>query len=527
MKQHKGKNAILYRRVSTTDQKKYGGSLSSQKDSLREFCRKNEINIIKEYEEDFSAKNFDRPEWKKLNTFAQKNKKEIDYLLVLDWDRFSRNVYEALGVINNFNSIGIEVNCIDKWVNYNDPMQMMMQLMYLGIPEVDNKIRSNKVKIGMRQGLKEGRWNMRQPIGYIKGKDENGRPLMQVDKKKYKLIRELFLMFESGLYSQNQLLKMKKFERLKLSKSNLSRMLKNELYAGKIKIPANETENETIIDGLHEAIISFKTYIKVQKILESKRRIKNGSYNDILFMRGHLKCDKCGGNLTGSGSKSKTGKKHYYYHCNTRKGCNERFRINYAHSTLEKLLSNLKPQEEVYTLFKVVLQRHYETTKGNRLKQMSEIKKDIKNLEMRKENLIEKLMEKVINDKDYKNFNNKIDIDIINKKEVLDELENTREDVNEYLKFGLSLFKNLDVVFKKSNHLVKRKLLSSIFDEKLTFDGEKYRTPKFKKGVEYIYMKINELEKEINNGEVQKEISSRLVPGVGLEPTRTIRSTGF
>ena len=244
-------------------------------------------------------------------------------------------------------------------------------------------------------------------------------------------------------------------------------------------------------------------------------------------MRGHLKCDKCGGNLTGSGSKSKTGKKHYYYHCNTRKGCNERFRINYAHSTLEKLLSNLKPQEEVYTLFKIVLQRHYETTKDDRLKQMSEIKKDIKNLEMRKENLIEKLMEKVINDKDYKNFNNKIDIDIINKKEVLDELENTKEDMNEYLEFGLSLFKNLDVVFKKSNYLVKRKLLSSIFDEKLTFDGEEYRTPKFKKGVEYIYMKINELEKEINNSVAQKEISSRLVPGVGLEPTRTIRSTGF
>ena len=170
MKQHKGKNAILYRRVSTTDQKKYGGSLSSQKDSLREFCRKNEINIIKEYEEDFSAKNFDRPEWKKLNTFAQKNKKVIDYLLVVDWDRFSRNTYEALGVINNFNSIGIEVNCIDKWVNYNDPMQMMMQLMYLGIPEVDNKIRSNKVKIGMRQGLKEGRWNIRTTMVILKEK---------------------------------------------------------------------------------------------------------------------------------------------------------------------------------------------------------------------------------------------------------------------------------------------------------------------------------------------------------------------
>jgi len=311
MKQYKGKNAILYRRVSTTDQKKYGGSLSSQKDSLREFCRKNEINIIKEYEEDFSAKNFDRPSIQNLLKFAKENRKDIDYILISNWDRFARDVSGALNVIKSTKEYGIEINSINNWVDYNDPNQLLLLLIHLGLPEIDNLNKSNKVKIGMRQGLKEGRWNMRQPIGYIKGKDENGRPLMQVDEKKYKLIRKLFLMFESGLYSQNQLLKMKKFERLKLSKSNLSRMLKNELYAGKIKIPANETENETIIDGLHEAIISFKTYIKVQKILESKRRIKNGSYDDILFMRGHLKCDKCGRNLTGSGSKSKTGKKHY------------------------------------------------------------------------------------------------------------------------------------------------------------------------------------------------------------------------
>ena len=49
---------------------------------------------------------------------------------MVDWDRFSRNVYEALGVINDFKNIGIEVNCIGKWVNYNDPPQTLMQLMH-------------------------------------------------------------------------------------------------------------------------------------------------------------------------------------------------------------------------------------------------------------------------------------------------------------------------------------------------------------------------------------------------------------
>ena len=147
-----GKRAILYRRVSTTDQKVFGNSLNAQQGSLRDFCEKNSMNIVKEFQEDYSAKNFNRPEWKRLNAFAKKNKKDIDYLLVVDWDRFSRNVYEALGVIEDFKNIGIEVNCIGKWINYNDPAQTMMQLMYLGMPEVDNKIRSQKSANGNATG---------------------------------------------------------------------------------------------------------------------------------------------------------------------------------------------------------------------------------------------------------------------------------------------------------------------------------------------------------------------------------------
>ena len=98
----RGKNAILYRRVSTSNQKEFGNSLNAQQSSLRDFCSKHSVNIVKEFQEDYSAKNFNRPEWKKLNDFAKKNKRDIDYLLVVDWDRFSRNVFEALGVINDF-----------------------------------------------------------------------------------------------------------------------------------------------------------------------------------------------------------------------------------------------------------------------------------------------------------------------------------------------------------------------------------------------------------------------------------------
>ena len=159
---------------------------------------------------------------------------------------------------------------------------------------------------------------------------------------------------------------MKNFKPLNLSKSNLSRILKNILYAGKVKIPAYKNEKETIIDGLHEPIISIHLFNKVQNILQSKRRIKTSSYDDVLFMRGYLKCDKCGGNLTGSGSKSKTGKKHFYYHCNPRNGCNERFRVDLAHKSFKEFISSFKPREEVSELFKVLLQKHFEKTKDSK-----------------------------------------------------------------------------------------------------------------------------------------------------------------
>ena len=40
--------------------------------------------------------------------------------------------------------------------------------------------------------------------------------------------------------------------------------------------------------------------------------------------------------------------------------------------------------------------------------------------------------------------------------------------------------------------------MSSIFEEKVEFDGVKYRTPIFKEGFQFIYSKINELESIAN-----------------------------
>jgi len=82
MKNLNGKTAVLYRRVSTTEQKDYGMSLSNQSDRLGEFCDRNNIDIIQDFEEDYSAKNFNRPVFAEMLKFISENKKRIDYLLI-------------------------------------------------------------------------------------------------------------------------------------------------------------------------------------------------------------------------------------------------------------------------------------------------------------------------------------------------------------------------------------------------------------------------------------------------------------
>ena len=69
--------------------------------------------------------------------------------------------------------------------------------------------------------------------------------------------------------------------------------------------------------------------------------------------------------------------------------------------------------------------------------------------------------------------------------------------------------------------------MSSIFEEKVEFDGVKYRTPIFKEGFQFIYSKINELESIANKKGDNLSKVSRLVLKAGLEPARPLLTTGF
>src|SRR3546814_16043439 len=87
--------AIGYIRISQKDQSNY--SLEYQKKSIADYCKRNEVELVSSFVDDGeSSYTFDRPDYKALEKFIRRNQKQVKYLIILDPDRFSRHLAEAL-----------------------------------------------------------------------------------------------------------------------------------------------------------------------------------------------------------------------------------------------------------------------------------------------------------------------------------------------------------------------------------------------------------------------------------------------
>lgn len=153
------KSAYLYVRVSTDEQKRKGYSLQEQEDRLLKYCEYNDIKVNGVFREDFSAKNFNRPEWIKLLAILKRGStKESNHILFVKWDRFSRNVefaYEMIGILRKYHTKAL---AIDQPVDFGIPESSLMHAVYLAIPQAENERRSLNTKSGIQRARQLGRY---------------------------------------------------------------------------------------------------------------------------------------------------------------------------------------------------------------------------------------------------------------------------------------------------------------------------------------------------------------------------------
>lgn len=467
-------NVIIYTRVSTDEQADKGYSLRHQKQVLELYCGQKDWHILKHFEEDFSAKNFERPEFKKLLVYLKANRKRVDYLLFTRWDRFSRNQEEAYRVIRQFKNMGIEVNAIEQPLDLSQADSKVMLAVYLVIPEVENDKNSIRTKQGLRRAQREGCFTGIAPFGYLNARTENGKSTLAINEELAPLVQKAFKDYASGNYSTEEIRK-KHFRKHPMSKQSLLNMLKNPTYTGKIHIRAWQKEEATTVEGLHPAIIDERTFYIVQQRFKGKAVDpihKHSEIDEHLPLRGHLICRKCGRALTGSASKGKTGIRHFYYHCQPK--CRERFKAGEANTLFEELLTELTIKEDVKALYKKILKRSFQGGQSGREGRKRELVKELGLLQERLESIETKFFDDLIDVPTYTSMKAKVEGQISDVRFELDQIKDLDEKFDEYLKQGISLLHGIDRLYRTSPSHIKKKIIAQIFPEKLVYTPNRY-----------------------------------------------------
>ena len=349
-------SAIIYTRVSTDEQASKGYSLRDQEARLREYCTRTGRDVAAHYQDDASAKSFDRPGFDELLTYVRQHP-GVDELLIQKWDRFSRDHRLALNMIDELDRLGVRVQAIEQPIDLDIPEQRMMLAVYLAAPEVENRRRSLNTKVGMRRALHEGRWCSMAPYGYSNTRDERGQPIIEPNDMAA-LVHEAFELAATTDLAVSEILVRLRKKGFKRSRSQMYALLKNPIYKGYIRIPAWRDEPEELVRGLHESIVAPDVFDRVQEVRfdapQQKQPKSRGGVREELPLRGHMVCPTCSTKeepsvITGSISRGNGGK-YAYYHC---QGCDDyRVRADEVHEAMPPFLQGLQLDPAVADLYR-------------------------------------------------------------------------------------------------------------------------------------------------------------------------------
>ena len=509
-------DTITYCRVSTDDQADNGYGRDHQSDVLNKYCEINEFGIAKEFLEDYSAKNFNRPEWKKLETYVKANRKNIKRILFTKWDRFSRNMEEAMGVLRKFREWGIILNAVEQPLDLSIPNQKVMLSMYLIMPEVENDNISARTKDGLYRATKDGAFVGTPPYGY--SRIRYGKYASMTPNEDASLLIEIFQKVSLGVESLEGLRKSYRHKGYKKVKQTFYNMLRNRAYIGQVRVPEYKKEDSYWIDGLHDAIIDITIFNKVQDVLEGRKRNAKppSKMNDALPLRSFLECEYCGRTLTGSVSKGNGGN-YGYYHC--RGKCKNRISALSTEKTFtDEVLNSINVNDNVLELYKEIIIDNQKSKRGNKADKIIQIKTKIQETIDITEKTEDKYANNMITPDVFNRMLVRFDGNLMSLRAELEELKEAKALSTKTINKAFKVLKNIPQLYKNGCFEQKIRFIGLLFPKKLVISKNGCRT----KEKNIVIELLTRLNKASQKSGMKKAIISdglsNFAPPLGLEP---------
>jgi site-specific DNA recombinase len=469
---------FLYARKSTDVEDKQVLSIEAQLTELREYAKRENIEISAEFIEKQSAKVPGRPIFNKLLNDIEKFGGNI-----LAWhpDRLARNSVDGGRVIY---LLDIEKLASIKfptfWCDSTSQGKFMLNMAF-GQSKYYVDSLSENTKRGLRQKVRNGDYPSQAPVGYI---NDSRYKSIVVDKKKSKVIR---LAFEKYAKGESRLEDISNFLAKngivsrggkRIHKTRATFILSNPFYTGLFNYAGE------LHEGKHEPIISKKLFDSVQEVMKLRGQPERKAKNEPQPFCGLISCTECGMMITGEYKvkKQKNGNVHeyVYYHC-TKKNKNVKcsqpcIREEELDRQLSSLIQKVSlPKDWAEELNRMALDEHKNSAQSLTAC-VKEKETKISVISQKLERLLNGYLEQDIEKEIYRVEKGKL---ILQKKSLEEEMTSLSHKQNDWLEPLLDWLKvaqNLNGIARDSDLFAKKVCAKEIFGSNLLL-GEKTVRP--------------------------------------------------
>ena len=184
---------FLYARKSTDVEDKQVLSIEAQLTELREYAKRENLNIAQEFIEKQSAKIPGRPVFNKMISCIEKG--DADSILAWHPDRLARNSVDGGRVIYLLDTEKLaSLKFPTFWCDSTSQGKFMLNMAFGQSKYYVDSLAEN-TKRGLRQKVRNGDYPTLAPVGYI---NDSRTKTVVVDKKKAKVIKQAFEIYVKG-----------------------------------------------------------------------------------------------------------------------------------------------------------------------------------------------------------------------------------------------------------------------------------------------------------------------------------------
>ena len=430
----------VYVRVSTDDQRDNGYSIDSQLRMIKEYCEKNDYNIVDVYNDaGHSGKDLMRPEMQRL--LADIKSKKIDKLIAIKVDRLTRNNYDGFWLLNYCEEHDVKIELILEPYDVSTVNGEMIFGMNLVFGQRERKEIGARTKRAMEEMALEHIHPSKAPYGYTRNKDTGH---LEIEPIEAQVVKEIFKLCKEGHSTRGIAIIMKDnnayLKQGKWASDRVYKILTNSIYIGVFEYGKYKRKTQDIlrVKDYCEPIIDEVTWNATRNVLVKNKHSNYGEH--IHLFSGLVKCPICGEIMASSESfKYPNGKLRVYYHLRCKNHNCSGFGLHY---NTEKIEIKLKRVLEELTIFMLAMDNKIITCNSTKSNDVKEIERAIEKLKLQEKRLVDLYLSSTLDVEtiSHKNDVIKKEIDKLNRKKT------TLDPDNDFKEYTVELIKKLDCI---------------------------------------------------------------------------------